>query len=60
MKHYKLVEILSNYNVKQPPLQTPLIDDFLATVLRLATLTWHNSWLTVTQLNVLNTTLACF
>jgi len=41
MKHYKLVEFLSNLNVK-PPLHErksprtnvkPLIDDFLATVL---------------------------
>ena len=42
MKHYKLVEFLSNLNVKPPPHErkapprtrkTPLIDDFLATVL---------------------------
>jgi len=35
MKQYKLVEFLSNLNVKLPPAQTlsPPIDDFLATVL---------------------------
>jgi len=34
MKHYELVEFLSNLNVK-PPAQTqsPPIDDFLATVM---------------------------
>jgi len=35
MKHYKLVEFSSNFNVKSPPhkRKNPLIDDFRATVL---------------------------
>jgi len=49
MKHYKLVDFLSNLNVKPPPARTqshlartlsPPIDDFLATVLMTHQAVW--------------------